>query len=192
MRRRTPVVLLLACAVALAGLGAPVWATATAEGIAGAVHPLELTGHSLAPELVPLALVLGAAAAATALVRRGLRVLVGPAALLAGAAVVAVAAVVLADPSDRVGGLAADATGLRGGAVADLSLVPVWPVLVALVGVLALATGVLLTVRGVAVAAGRRFDRDASVPARRDGDDEAEDDPAALWDSLSRGDDPST
>jgi uncharacterized membrane protein (TIGR02234 family) len=199
---RWPVVL-----AALAGAGAVllasgrVWAEGRVAGLSGTAV-VSVTGRESQPVLPALALLAGAAAAALAIGGRAARLFSAAALALAGAGVVAVAVGRAAAPSRMAAALdpaAARLTGIRGLPVLGVE-VSGWPWL-------AVAGGVLVALAGlVGLLAGRRWpdrgarydrapDEGGSAPGPEGddggpGDERPEDGAAAVWDALSRGEDP--
>ncbi len=185
----------LAGALALSA-GGQAWAVVTAERRA----PLpavsaELSGAEAAP-LVPAAgLVLLAAAVALLAVRGAGRVVVGLLTALAGGTLFWSGLRALTVGLDDAGD---DLPGLAGRAVSstDADVSTTWPALVVVAGVLAVATGAFVVVRGRAwPAMGRKYERadqtaggqQAAAPARpRTDEDRAVD----AWKALDRGEDP--
>ena len=153
--------------------------------------PVVLTGRDLAPIVPALGLVGLAGAVALYALRGRVRATAGAVLLLAGLALLAVAVRVALDPSQAATGPAADRVGREavGAAATDASA---WPWAAAIGGLLLAGGG------GLAVARGRmwpglssRYERasrpvpGAGGPAGGEGAS-----PAALWDALDRGDDP--
>jgi uncharacterized membrane protein (TIGR02234 family) len=189
LTRRSLVLAALLMSLALAGMTRATWTTALAAGFTGAKQSVDVTGQDAAPAVLALALVGGAAAVATTLASRWVRFITGPVLILAGIGAIISAISVRADAVSASTSAVAEATGVVGGAIdAEASI---WPLA-------ALAPAVLLVVIGVLVLAvgghwprrRSRYQRDASrevAPAQLD----PSDDPAAAWDALSRGEDPS-
>lgn len=192
---------------ALAGAGAVllatgrVWAAGRVAGLSGTAA-VSVTGRESQPVLPALALLAGAAAAALAIGGRPARLFSAAALALAGAGVVAATVGRAAAPSRMAAALepaAARLSGVRGLPVLEVE-VSGWPwlavaggVLVALAGLAGLLAGSRWPDRGA------RYDRAADGggagpgPERDDdrpGDERPEADAAAVWDALSRGEDP--
>lgn len=152
-------------------------------------RPLAVAGSAAAPALAPLGLVLLALAAALGIAGRGARVLLGGIAVLVGAGFAALAVPALADPAGAASGAVTAATGIAGAASvrgAISSAAPTgWPVVAAVLGVLAAIAGVLLAVRSPRWPSGGRRYRSSAPPARTT-------DPVEEWDALTAGDDPTT
>lgn len=162
------------------------WATATAPDITGAVQTYPVTGADAAPAVLALSLVALAAAAATSLSSRWVRWVTGPVLALSGIGTVVAAAGMLGDPTAASAGAVADATGISG--VELHATASAWPVAAIVGGALLALLGVLVLVVGGRWPRGSsRYSR-ATLAPRRVVDPEQ--DPAAAWDALSRGEDP--
>ncbi len=157
--------------------GGRTWAETTVDRQAPLPPVVELLSGSDAAPLVPAAgLVLLAAAGALLAVRSAGRVVVGLLMAAAGGVLVWSGIRALA------GGLAT-----RAGTV---DVAAAWPVLAAVAGVLGIAAGLLVVLRGRAwPGLGRRYDRTpgGAEPARSETD---EDRAQAAWKALDRGEDP--
>ncbi|SFT73147.1 trp region conserved hypothetical membrane protein [Geodermatophilus amargosae] len=193
--RREPGAAVAGCAVA-GGLalsaGGQTWATVTVTRTPPLPPVTEtLTGSAVAPLVTAAGLLLLAAAVAVLAVRGAGRIAVGLLVALAGAALGWSALRVL------VGGPDTAAAGPGEQRAADLAAA--WPVLVVVAAVVAVATGLLVAVRGRRwPAMGRRYERgpgaaqaqaqaQAQAPERtRTDEDRALD----AWRALDRGDDP--
>lgn len=189
LARRSLVLAALVMSLALAGMTRATWATALATGFTGSQQTVDVTGQDAAPAVLALALVGAAAAVATTLASRWVRFITGPVLILAGIGSVVSAIGVSADVVGASSSAVAEATGVVGGSVdAEAS---VWPLLALVPAVLLVVIGVLvLAVGGRWPRRRSRYQRDASrevAPAQLD----PADDPAAAWDALSRGEDPS-
>jgi uncharacterized membrane protein (TIGR02234 family) len=187
--RRSIVLAALVMSLALAGMTRASWTTALASGFTGAEQTVDVTGQQAAPAVLALALVGAAAAIATTLGSRWVRFATGPVMIVVGAGAVISA---LGAQSDAVGAsrsAVAEATGVVGGSVDAEPTV--WPLLALIPAVLLVLLGVLvLAVGGRWPQRRSRYQRDAArARAARDVDPTA--DPAAAWDALSRGEDPS-
>lgn len=181
-QRRTSVLLGLAAGAALAGTTRATWISTRSADITGAARTVEVSGADAAPAVLALALVAVAAALATGLSGRWLRLLTGPALLLTGlaAAVAAVGAAVR--PAGAAAGAVAEGTGVAG---AHITAAPtLWPWAALGAAVLVALDGALVLVVGAHWRRTARYDREPEELA-----DPAED-PAAAWDALSRGEDP--
>ena len=163
------------------------WADVTAERRAPLPPvPGTLSGSEAAP-LVPAAgLVLLAAAVAFFAVRGTGRAVVGLLTAMAGGALVWSAARVLAG---GVADAAEDLPGVAGSSVTEVvvDLSPAWPLLTLVAGLIAVAAGLLATVRGRSwPGMGRRYERTTGAAPARTDEDRAQE----AWKALDRGDDP--
>ena len=184
--RRGTVLAGLAIAGLVAGSTRTSWATATAPDITGAVQSYPVSGADAAPAVLALSLVALAAAAATSLSSRWVRWVTGPVLALSGIGTVVAAAGMLGDPTAASAGAVADATGISG--VELHATASTWPVAAIVGGVLLALLGVLVLVVGGRWRRGSsRYSR-ATLAPRRVVDPEQ--DPAAAWDALTRGEDP--
>jgi uncharacterized membrane protein (TIGR02234 family) len=151
-----------------------------------------LSGGQVAPLVTATGLLLLAAAVALVATRGAGRIVVG--------LLMAVAGGVLGWSGARTlaGRLAADAAtlstvGSSPGVRLQAEVRPAWPALVVVAGVVAVAAGLLVVLRGRAwPAMGRRYERPgagdgSSAPARPHTDEERA---TAAWRALDRGDDP--
>ncbi|MBN1092463.1 Trp biosynthesis-associated membrane protein [Blastococcus sp. TML/M2B] len=175
--------------------GGQAWAEVTADRRAP-LPPVsaDLSGADAAP-LVPAAgLVLLAAAVALLAVRGAGRVAVGLLAAAAGGALLWSGGRALAGGLDDAG---ADLPGLSGATVGDVTadVAASGPLLVVLAGLVAVATGALVVLRGRSwPGMGRRYERTDGAPAAgstaparpRTDEDRAVD----AWKALDRGEDP--
>ena len=148
------------------------------------------TGGDAAPLAAAAALVLMAAAAATLAVRGTGRVLVGLLMVVAGVGIAWSSGRVLAGDdvlTDRLGALGVPAADVTS------DLVPAWPVVAVVGGVLGALAGLLTVVRGRRwPAMGRRYERAGAedTGARPTAAVPEEQRAAAAWTALDRGDDP--
>lgn len=174
------------------------WMHARVPDLVGGTTDVDVSGAEAAPMVVAAALVALAAAAVVAISSRAVRFVSGPLLVAAGMAATIGALAVRSDPAGHARSAIAAATGVSG-AGAELSGT-VWP-LIALAPAIGLAAlGVVVLVAGRAWSRSARYDREAVPGAARGADlrpraaeaadAAAPDDPAALWDALSRGDDP--
>jgi uncharacterized membrane protein (TIGR02234 family) len=198
-RTRWPVVLAALAGAALVLLASGrVWVEGTVQGLSGPVDVVA-TGRESQPVLPALALLAGAAAAVLAIGGRMVRRFAAVALGLAGVAVVlvttgrAVSAARLAGTLDPA---AARVSGVRG-VTAQAVAVSGWPWAAVAGGAVVAAAGLLALVAGRAWPdGGTRYDRTGPVagpgpgPSGPDQDEPPVDDPAAVWDALSRGEDP--
>lgn len=181
--RRTVVLLGIAAAAALAGSTRPVWLTASAPDLTGNLQQVPVTGAEAAPAVMALALVALAAALLTSLSAAWLRLLTGPVLTLAGLGAALSALGAYREPAEASRSAVTSATGVAGTAVEASSTV--WPLLSLAPAALVLAIGVLMLAVGGRWPRRTRY-RSAAVVATAD----PADDPAAAWDALSRGEDP--
>jgi uncharacterized membrane protein (TIGR02234 family) len=185
-RELTAAVLLGAAGAGLAaGFTGRTWATVTMRGGPDLVPSLQaLTGRSLSGGITALGLA-GLAGIAALLATRGwARTAVGV--LLTGFGVLIAVLAPLAVRGDNVVSAAADRTNLTR-LTGDLTVhVGGWWIVALLGGILLAAAGLLTVVRGRRwPGMSARYDRPGTAP--RVGDD-----PASLWKSLDRGDDPTS
>jgi uncharacterized membrane protein (TIGR02234 family) len=151
-----------------------------------------LTGSQAVPLVPAMGLLLLAAGVALVAVRGRARVVVGALAVLAGAALAWSA---LGPLTGRVDVGAAGLPVLGGSLdAARTDVAAGWPVVVLVAGLLAVAVGVLVVLRGRDwPAMGRRYERPGAAgagPVRRDDAQTDEERTAAAWRALDRGDDP--
>lgn len=175
--------------LALLALGGAAVLTSTrtfsSVDLIGVQQPLLVTGAQAAPALAPIGLAQLALAGALTIAGRVARVVLGLLLVLLGAAVVALAAPVAADPSSGTRGPIAAATGVTGGEQLVGQIAgTAWPVVAVVAGVLSALLGVLVLVRARRWSTGgRRFRQPAAGPA-------VTTDPVSEWDALTRGGDP--
>lgn len=185
--RRTTVLAALVCCGALAAMTRASWAQALGADLTGASRGVEVAGHQAAPAVLALAVVGVAASLATTLSSAWVRFVTGPVLILVGAGSAITALRVHADAPAASVSAVAEQTGVSGG---GLEAEPtVWPVLAALVAALVLVSGVAVLVFGGRWPRRSKYQRDAAATASLPED--PTEDPAATWDALSRGDDPS-
>jgi uncharacterized membrane protein (TIGR02234 family) len=172
--------------VALAA-GAPTWVSGAVVIVTGDATVVA-DGRSAAPVATALALVSLAAVVASLLGRRLARYVAALVLVAGGAGVIASSVSVVTDPATA---LAAPARAVSGTTTVELDGDPAvapWPVVSAAGGVLVVLAGAGTIVRArrwaAAPAGSARHERDASRTV------DVQDDPAAAWDSLSHGDDP--
>ncbi|WP_394214676.1 Trp biosynthesis-associated membrane protein [Brachybacterium vulturis] len=182
--RRTTVLAGTAASALLAGTTRTTWIHATAPDLTGTVQQVEVLGAEAAPAVLALALVAIAASLATALPSAWLRFLTGPVLLLSGVGAGLAALGVLRDPAAAAGAAATTATGVVGAAVAGATTA--WPLLTLVPALGVLAVGVLVLLAGGGWPRRDRY-RSAAVAVTAD----PTEDPAAAWDALTRGEDPS-
>lgn len=207
--RAVTVLVALALAGALLALAAPVWVSATlSDPLTGRPVPVSGTGTGAAPLVGALALV-GAAAAVAVSTARGalLRVCAVVLALTGLGALAAVVAVVL-DPAAPLTAAAQQVSGTTTAPLADVARSP-WAFLAGVPAAGLLACGLWALVAGPRWSSSARFERapagraqagtassgtapsGAATPVTSGRSDEQPGTAApALWDSLSRGADP--
>lgn len=189
-RLTKPVVVLLglAASLALAGTTALEWLRATAPDLTGTVIEVPVTGQEAAPAMMALGLVGAAASLASALSSVWVRWVTGPVLVLAGATAAVLSAGVALDPGAAARAGVARATGVLGG---DLhATASTWPLLAVVPAVLVALAGLAVLVAGGRWRTGSRY-RSAAVAAPQSAAASPQDDPAAAWDALTRGQDPS-
>ncbi|WP_167581822.1 Trp biosynthesis-associated membrane protein [Kineococcus rubinsiae] len=173
----------LAGAVVALAAGAPTWVSGRVAATAGETAVLA-DGRTAAPLATALGLVALAAVVACTIGRRVARVLAAAALLLAGVGVVVASLTAATSPEDALGAEARAASGRSTATVSAAEVAP-WPVVSAVGGVLIGLAGLGVLVRGGTWLSSRRYERDAAaVPAS------PAEDPAAAWDSLTHGEDP--
>ncbi|PRY17968.1 Trp biosynthesis-associated membrane protein [Kineococcus rhizosphaerae] len=186
--RRGPLLLLAALGAVLAlGAGAPTWVSGVARTASG-TSAVVVDGRDAAPVATALALVALAAVVASTLGRRFARLLAALVLVLAGAGVVSASVGTLTHPATALAAPARAVSGttqarLEGGA----ALRP-WPVVSAAGGALVAVAGLgafAASRRAGAPAGPTRHERDATRVVATPAED-----PAAAWDSLTHGDDP--
>lgn len=160
------------------------WGEATASG--RAVPPVSVTGGDLLPAAPATGLLALAAVVAVHATRRWGRRLVGGVLLVAGAATAGWAAVTVGELTDQLVRHAGSGYDAATGQ-------PAGPLLVAAGGLLVAGGGLAVALRGRGwPGMGVRYERAARHPAaaRRPAERSAADRPAAAWDALDRGEDP--
>ncbi|MEI4277726.1 Trp biosynthesis-associated membrane protein [Klenkia terrae] len=150
-----------------------------------------LTGGTIAPLVPACGLLLLAAAVAVFALRGWGRTVLGVLVAAAGAAVAVAAVRGLTGSVDVDTGDLGSQVGL-GGAQVDVHVVAGWPVLALVAGVLGLAGGVLVTLRGRGwPGMGQRYQRaGAARPVRPGRPESPEDRHQAAWKALDGGTDP--
>lgn len=182
--RRTTVLAGTAASAALAGATRTLWATATAPDLTGTVQQVDVLGADAAPAALALALVAIAASLATSLSSSWVRFVTGPVLLLTGGGALLAAVGVVRDPVGASASAVTDATGLVGSAISAEGTV--WPLLAVVPALAVMGIGVLVLIAGGSWPRRDRF-RSAAVAPTAD----PSEDPAAAWDALTRGEDPS-
>lgn len=185
--RRLMVLAGIALAGALAGTSRAVWAQAIGPDLTGTYQAVDVTGGSAAPAVLALAVVGLAASLATALSSRWVRLITGPVLILSGLGAAASAVLAYGDPVEASRSSIVGATGIAGAAVqAEATL---WPLLAALPALGLVGVGLVVLTVGGRWSSNQRYRRvDRSGSADRAAN--PLDDPAAAWDALSRGEDP--
>lgn len=186
--RGTLLLLGVAGSVLSLAAGAPTWVSGLVVTATGDT-PVLAAGRAAAPVATALALVSLAAVVASLLGRRVARTIAALVLVLGGVGVVATSTAVLTDPATALAAPARAASGTTTVTLDGEPSVAVWPVVSALGGGLVVLAGL-----GIAVRAGR-WQRAATGSARHERDAsrtvaDPSEDPAAAWDSLSHGDDP--
>lgn len=182
--RRATVLTGLVAAGALAGTTRTTWVEASAPDLAGTVQEIAVHGADSAPAVLALALAALAAALATSLSSRWVRFLTGPVLLAAGLGAGLAALGPLRSPERAASSAVAETTGVVGGQITATATS--WPPIALLPALAVAATGVIVLIVGGSWPVGSRY-RSAAVAATAD----PEEDPAAAWDALTRGEDPS-
>lgn len=187
--------MLLGATAALAALLLLAWSQSwyelqLVENSGADVSVLMVGGDVAASGLVPLALTTLALVAALAIAGPVFRRILGVLQALVGASIVAVVLVTTADPIASSATAITDATGISGrDSVAELVASvagSAWPVVAVVLGVLVIATGLLVVLTaGRWPVSGRKYTRTRLVAA-----DDSSQDAVAEWDALSDGDDP--
>ena len=182
--RRTTVLAGTAASALLAGTTRLTWIDAAAPDLTGTLQQVDVPGAEAAPAVLALALVAIAASLATSLPSAWLRFVTGPVLVLTGGGAALAALGVVRDPSAAAGSAVASATGVLGsGLEADATA---WPLLTLVPAFAVAAVGVLVLVAGGSWPRRDRY-RSAAVAVAAD----PSEDPAAAWDALTRGEDPS-
>src|SRR5699024_2775343 len=182
--RRTTVLAGTAASALLAGTTRLTWIDAAAPDLTGTLQQVDVPGAEAAPAVLALALVAIAASLATSLPSAWLRFVTGPVLVLTGGGAALAALGVVRDPSAAAGSAVASATGVLGsGLEADATA---WPLLTLVPALAVAAVGVLVLVAGGSWPRRDRY-RSAAVAVAAD----PSEDPAAAWDALTRGEDPS-
>lgn len=184
LSRRTTVLTGLVAAGLLAATTRTTWVQATAPDLAGTAQEVAVKGADAAPAVLALALAALAAAAATSLSSRWVRFLTGPVLIAAGVGAGLSSLAPLRDPAAAAGSAVAETTGVVGAQVsADATS---WPLLALVPALAVVAVGAIVLIVGGSWPVGSRY-RSAAVTTAAD----PAEDPAAAWDALTRGEDPS-
>jgi len=165
------------------------WFRLVVESPQGGTLPITAAGDVAAAPLSALSLASLAAMGALTIAGRVFRVVLGALQALLGASVALTAGTALSDPVRAAGSAVTDATGVDGAeslqALVDSSTATPWPWVALVVGVLAALLGVaVVALAGAWPSSGRKYSAVRLEPA------DPRSDPAAAWDSLSGGDDP--
>lgn len=182
--RRTTVLAGTAASALLAGTARLTWIEAAAPDLTGAVQQVSVLGADAAPAVLALALMAIAASLATSLSSAWVRFLTGPVLLLGGGGAAVAALGVVRDPAGAAGSAVTSSTGVLGAAVEAQTTM--WPLLTLVPALAVLGIGLLVLLAGGGWPRRTRY-RSAAVRTTAD----PAEDPAAAWDALSRGDDPS-
>ncbi len=167
------------------------WFQLVLDGTTSSGSGLTVTGSTAAPGLIALALAGLALVGALAIGGRVIRAVLGVVEVLLGFAVVFSAVAALQNPATASESLITGATGIGGTAaieklVTSVTVTP-WPWLAAVAGLLVMALGVVI------VLTGRRWPGSSTkYQAVRLESQQPGENPAADWDSLSGGDDPTS
>ena len=161
-----------------------VWTEATGADLAGTAQAIEVTGADAAPAVMAVGLVALAASLATSLSSRWIRLVTGPVLILAGLLSAASMIGVIVDPAAASAAAVSQATGVIGAQSAASATI--WPVLSLLPAAAVTGMGALVLAVGGRWPQGTRYRR-ATLTVTAD----PAEDPAAAWDALTRGDDPS-
>lgn len=182
--RRLTVLAGTAASALLAGATRTTWVEAAAPDLTGTVQQVTVLGADAAPAVLALALVAIAASVASSLSSAWVRFVTGPVLLLAGAGASLAALGVVRAPAEAAASAVTTATGVSGSGVQATATA--WPLLT-------LAPALLVALVGVVVllAGGSWPRRDRYRSAARTVTADPAEDPAAAWDALSRGEDPS-
>jgi hypothetical protein len=167
------------------------WFRLTLDGNSASHTSLSVTGNSAAPGLIALALAGLALIGALAIAGRVIRLVLGIVEVLLGFIVAYSALTALQNPAEASAALVTAATGVSGNAsiiaMVTAVSVSVWPYLAVLAGVLVMALGVVIVVTGRRWPESSRKYQANPVEADLPGMN-----PAADWDSLSGGGDPTS
>ncbi len=204
LTRRSAVLAGLVLAGALLLLTRAPWMHARVSDLVGGTTAVDVSGAEAAPLVVAAALVALAASAVVAISSRAVRFVSGPLLVAAGIAAALGALAVRTDPEGHARGAIAEATGVSG-AEAELSGT-LWPLLALLPCAGLALLGAMVLVAGRTWVGSTRYAREGTASAagasavQGSVADEgavatapvppASEDPAALWDALSRGEDP--
>jgi len=165
------------------------WFDLVVQSPQGGELRLTAAGDVAAAPLSALALAVLASAGALTIAGRVFRVVLGALQVLLGASVATTASVALGDPVRAAGSAVTDATGVEGDEslhqLVSSAVATPWPAVALVAGVLVAVLGAsVVLLSGAWPRAGRKYSATRLVAA------DPADDPAAAWDSLSGGDDP--
>lgn len=168
-----------------------VWVRADVSDLVGGSSALEVTGAQAASAAAACAAVALAASAVLALASRPVRWVSGPLMILTGAGAAIAAWDVHARPSAHAATAIAQKAGASGGVSGSISsvAVAVWPLVALVPCAVLVALGTVVLIRGRAWPTRTRFEREGGARATPTAAAVRED-PAATWDALSRGEDP--
>ncbi|MGI4896078.1 MAG: Trp biosynthesis-associated membrane protein [Janthinobacterium lividum] len=190
MKRATLLLLGAVGAVLALAAGAPTWVSGSVRTASGTTDVLA-NGRDAAPVATALALVSLAAVVASTLGRRLARTIAAIVLLLGGIGVVVSSVSAFSSPGSALTGMAREASG-RTNAVADDAATRPWPLVSGAGGLLVTVAGLGVLLRGGRWSSSTRYERDATthvvVSASRT--QSPSEDPAAAWDSLTHGEDP--
>ena len=184
LSRRVVVLGGLVAAGALAGVTRTTWVEASAPDLAGTPQAIAVGGADAAPAVLALALAALAAALATSLSSRWVRFLTGPVMIAAGLGAGLSSLGPVRAPDRAALAAVAESTGVVGAEVSATATT--WPLLALVPALAVVLMGVIVLVVGGSWPVGSRY-RSAAVTAAAD----PAEDPAAAWDALTRGEDPS-
>lgn len=187
LSRRSTVLAATAASALLAGATRTTWIHASSPDLTGTVQQVEVMGSEAAPAVLALSLAAIAASLATSLSSAWLRFLTGPVLVVTGVGAAVAAVSAAQSPQEAAGSAVASTTGVLGAAVQAEATA--WPLLTLIPALAVAAIGVLVLVVGRHWPTGSRY-RSAALAAPVRHGDPAED-PAAAWDALTRGEDPS-
>ncbi|MES2169744.1 MAG: Trp biosynthesis-associated membrane protein [Actinomycetota bacterium] len=167
------------------------WFQLVLDGESSSHSSLTVTGSTAAPGLIALALAGLALVGALAIGGPVVRAVLGVVEVLLGFTVVFSAVVALQNPATASESLITGATGISGSAAIEKLVTSVtvtaWPWLAAVAGLLLMALGVFIVITG------RRWPGSSNkYQAVRLESQQPGENPAADWDSLSGGDDPTS
>ena len=167
------------------------WFTLTLDGTSSAHSVLSITGDVAAPALIALALANLALVGALAIAGPVIRAILGVVAVLIGFTAGLSAIIALANPALAAESSITAATGISGkqsiAALVTGVSVSAWPWIAAVAGLLVMVFGVVLLITGRHWPGSSRKYQAVRLESAAPGEN-----PAADWDSLSSGDDPTS